>query len=188
MTVHHHLALKVSTLGKEAKYILNQPNAGGSSIWSEALAMEVLQRTLGCREVYSEMEIVYFNENWKKCDFITCLRSERIGVSVTRALLIGKLAPKNPDDLEICLYHFLQKKIHGLVVSRVGVDERFNFQQSVLFVWSPDRITTRLVKKLFHQLGPELTENIFLMIAETNSKHLTLDFHKSNKWTVEVFY
>jgi len=70
----------------EAKKILDEPNAGGSSELSEAWAMQFLHDQLGARGVVSEMEVSYWSEHWKRCDFITTIHDLAVAVSVTRAM------------------------------------------------------------------------------------------------------
>src|ERR1700759_1482358 len=46
-------------LGLDAQRMLASPNAGGSSIRSEALSMELLNRLLGAQISKTEMELAY---------------------------------------------------------------------------------------------------------------------------------
>jgi hypothetical protein len=162
-------------LTDEAKKILNEPNAGGDSVRSEAYAMEVLKKHYHATDVTTEMNIVYYNPGWKKCDFLTTI-SERVGVSVTRALVDRKI---NPDTIDIALNSLIVKKLTGLIVSRAGVDPRQSFYKSILFVWSPDRISTNVFKCLFAKIGisnPLLTQDIVLILTEVDEDYLRTDF------------
>ena len=149
---------------------------------SEAYAMEILHRHFGATQVTTEMNIVYYGRGWKKCDFLTCLpvkiEPERVGVSVTRALLNPKI---HPDDIDAGLSRLLDKKLHGLVISRAGTDEQQSFYYSLLFVWSPDRVSSRLFESLFHQADPSLTEGVILVIVEANETSLRRDFVDNKK-------
>ncbi len=162
-------------VSSETKQILNSPNAGGGSINSEAYAMEVLHRHFNARSVTTEMDIKYYNPGWKKCDFITRM-SERVGVSVTRALTDKK---SNPDTLDVALDRLLVKKLTGLVVSRAGVDPNQSFYKSLLFVWSPDAVSSNIFRSLFQQISesnPLLTQDVNLILVETDEDHLRTDF------------
>ena len=49
--------------------IFKEPNAGGRSVNSEALSMEMLGTVWGAHDVLTEMALEYWNENWSKCDY-----------------------------------------------------------------------------------------------------------------------
>jgi len=187
----------------EAQQILSHVNAGGNSIRSEALAMQVLHQVFGATTVKTEMQIKYYNEWWKKCDFITRLpevvscvsevasdnditetsvtsevmltpvgvsvTSEvmltPVGVSVTRAAFSGRW---NPDDLDSKVANLILKKLYGLVVARAGVSQdQYAFERCLLFIWSPDTITSRLLWYTYHYLtDSSLKSDTQLVIAE----------------------
>lgn len=77
------------TLCAGAKKVLYTPNAGGNSIWSEAVSFEVL--TSLCRAVLhkTEMEIEYMPGS-KITDYSVKVFGKDIGVSVTRAMKFSK--------------------------------------------------------------------------------------------------
>ena len=164
-----------------------EPNAGGDSQRSEAYAMEILYRTHGARGVTTEMRIKYWSSHWKKCDFITVLPGiGRTGVSVTRALMAqGRY---DPDDIDLYMARLIRKKLYGLVVSRAGVSEENVFNGALLFIWSPDRITTRVLQRLFQQMSTDLTDGVHLVIAETNEHALWTDFRDGGgAGPIEIF-
>ena len=97
-------------LSEESKIILNTPNAGGSSTRSEAYTMHFLVKNFGARDIKDEMNIKYFHEWWKKCDFITRIYNIATGVSVTRAIFTDRY---NPDDLDLKISKLLWKKLSG---------------------------------------------------------------------------
>ncbi len=164
-----------TNLSPEALTILNNPNAGGSSNKSEAYAMEFLMKEYGASTIKDEMNVRYFHEWWKKCDFITKIDNEQIGVSVTRAIFTCRY---NPDDLDLKISNLLWKKLSGLVIARAGVSDDSVFVKSMLFVWTPDRITSNLIYKTFHQYTDEtLKEEVSLVIVEANVKLLMNDFN-----------
>lgn len=61
-------------------------NAGGSSVYSEVFAFEVLARCELAGLIASENEIVYVSPDSKKADILVTIDDHRIGVSVTRAV------------------------------------------------------------------------------------------------------
>jgi hypothetical protein len=163
-----------------------EPNAGGDSQRSEAYAMEILYHTHGARGVTTEMRIKYWSSHWKKCDFITVLPDAgKVGVSVTRALVGGSCY--DPDDIDLYMARLIRKKLYGLVVSRAGVSEENAFNGALLFIWSPDRVTTRVLQRLFRQMSADLTDGVHLVIAETDEQALWTDFRGGGSERVVVF-
>jgi hypothetical protein len=193
-TNEEHLTLSFDRLSPETQRILDEPNAGGQSIRSEALAMEFLSQVKHAKDIFTEMEIDYYYSNWKKCDFITTISDENVGVSVTRILprinldALGvrfKKEIKPHDELlyleeEDYVSQLLYKKLAGLVISRAGTLEKCAFSRSILFVWSPCRRLTELLQATFHYCTDELLkEDIELIVVESTDFILRSDFHNN---------
>lgn len=136
-------------LGSEARKVINEPNAGGSSWISEALSVEVLNRCLGACDVVTEMQVEYFFSNCKKVDYVARLpgrsgrRSDRCGVSVTRAMGFPSESNFSLEDAN----HLLLKKLQGLVVARSCISEAHSFTQSLLHVWCASNRIAELVRQ-----------------------------------------
>lgn len=200
------LELSFDSVCPETQRILDEPNAGGQSIRSEALAMEFLFRNKGASTIFTEMEIDYYYSNWKKCDFITTIANENVGVSVTRLLprinlelmglrsikqlyvtndIRGTKQLKPTDDLvyleeEDYVSQLLYKKLAGLVISRAGTLEKCAFSRSILFVWSPCRRLTQLLQATFHYCTDDLLkEDVELLVVESTDFILRSDFHNN---------
>ncbi len=77
--------------------ILEDGNLGGSSIYSEVLAYEVLSRCDGATLVYTDGEVPYEDEGGKKTDLVVTIDGATIGVSVTRAY---GYPPEDPYTVE----------------------------------------------------------------------------------------
>jgi hypothetical protein len=157
------------TISPETQYILDQPNAGGTSKRSEAFAMEILYREYQARGVRSENEIKYYSDRWKKCDFITRIKGRNIGVSVARCL------PRTRDDPPEYVKRLLYKKLYGLVVARAGVMEN-TFRHSILFIWCPDLVMERMVRRFFHRAWQSLRPCVRLITRQAPFALLLADF------------
>jgi hypothetical protein len=68
------------------QYMVTTPNAGGSSLYSEVFAYELLYRCDLADLVGTETEIQYTDPNSKKADMLVTIDGHPIGVSVTRAV------------------------------------------------------------------------------------------------------
>jgi hypothetical protein len=91
--------------------ILMAPNAGGSSIYSEALSFEFLHRVVGATDVLSEMALEYAFSSSARTDFGCAIAGQRYGVSVTRAIKF--MGPFTAVDA----HKLLTKKLDGILRS-----------------------------------------------------------------------
>jgi len=117
--------------GDDARKVASDPNAGGQSIVSEAFSMEHLNRRFGARHVVTEMEITYWNTNWKKVDYLCDLRGARIGVSVSRAMGFPSPESFKYQDAE----RLIKKKLRGLLVAMQGVDDDHRQDMAILHIF-----------------------------------------------------
>lgn len=156
-------------LGADASRIMNEPNAGGKSTVSEALSMELLQRRFGAHDVLTEMEIVYWNDYWKKVDYIATLKAggHRVGVSVTRAFGWRDSEAFCRDDAD----RLLAKKLRGLVVARMGLwDDSQVYDRSILHVWCQTQRIADLIWEAFADVEDEtIKANVIVLctVADT---------------------
>lgn len=117
--------------GEDARKVASDPNAGGQSIVSEAFSMEHLSRRFGARHVVTEMEITYWNYNWKKVDYLCDIRGNRIGVSVSRAMGFP-----TPDRFKFTdAERLVKKKLRGLLVAMQGVDDDHRQDMAILHIF-----------------------------------------------------
>lgn len=109
-------------------------NAGGRSEISEAMSIQHFHDTYGGSDFILEKEVIYYLE-YKMVDYITLIRDQRVGVSVTRAM--------NHLDPELFTIEdarkLLRKKLYGLCVARNCIVEAHSFYKSVLHVFCQTR-------------------------------------------------
>lgn len=180
----------ISDLCEEAKKIALDPNAGGNSIYSEVLSMEILNRHYNAKEVYSEMEVEYVCENWKKVDYVTKIGGTNVGVSVTRAIPNACRLVKRESSVtdEEYVDRLLKKKLDGLVIARSGTIERYDFYSSILFVWSPNSLVSRLLFDRFDSLSEDLSDDIHLVVVECDELLMMNDFCENRVLVNEINY
>lgn len=135
-------------VGHEANQIMIEPNAGGASVVSEALSMELMHRRFGAHEVATEMAIQYWCVNWKKIDYIATIYGHRTGVSVTRAMGYPHADSFTEEDAE----RLCHKKLFGLVVARAGISRAFSYERSILHCFCQDDRIAGLMKSAFEKL------------------------------------
>lgn len=131
----------------DAKRSLSVPNAGGSSMISEMLSIDMYSKAYGAKNFLLEMEVSYWIE-YKMVDYVCTIGDVRIGVSVTRAM--------NYDDPELFVEEdadrLLNKKLYGLIVSRNAVTKEHCFFKSILHVWCQTERIAKIMKQRFEML------------------------------------
>ena len=121
----------VPKLGPDARRVHAEENAGGASVISEALSMEVLCRLLGARLVCTELELRYFPAAGPITDYALALRGgDVLGVSVTRAFSFGEAALSVPHAAAllskklVCsrnqVLTFARHRVNSLLVPSLG--------------------------------------------------------------------
>lgn len=115
------------SLNAGSQRIMNTPNAGGSSVWSEAVSFEVL--SFLCRAVLhaTEMEIEYMPGS-KITDYSVKVQGRDLGVSVTRAMKFSKKG--DAVFTEEDAYKLLSKKLNGVIESTKGVVSLQHFEKN----------------------------------------------------------
>lgn len=161
--------VNLNSLTPDAQRILNEPNAGGSSKYSEALAMEILVRYFDLRCWKTEMEVEYLWENWKRCDFLVKeISGHVIGVSITRALIPSRHSYESSKEY---LQFFLNRKIQDLIISRSGTIPSYSYL--CLMIWSPNSEITQVLMQIYQSIQ----QWVYLVIMEAGEEDIRTDFH-----------
>jgi hypothetical protein len=142
---------------RESRRILDEPNAGGSSAWSEAMSCEILAAVFGSRLIRTEMEIQY--SPWSKItDYSACLYGRTIGVSVTRAV-----KHNGPLDVEDAV-RLLRKKLVGVKESSRCVVPEHSWDRQILHVFAQNETVALVVQIAMSELsGEELGDTMVII-------------------------
>ncbi|KAI8097652.1 uncharacterized protein BX664DRAFT_326928 [Halteromyces radiatus] len=158
--------------------ILNTPNAGGSSIWSETLSAELLYRLIGATVLLTEMELVYCRRGSPITDYACQVVSDgkiiTLGVSVTRAMAYRR--PFNKTDA----LSLLTKKLKGINVSSSTV-VNCSFDRQILHVWCQSGRDAAIVKRTWSKLPSLLRSNTLVLVSTINSSHLFFEPQHDNR-------
>lgn len=142
----------------ESRRILEEPNAGGSSAWSEAFSCEILSTLFGGQLLRTEMEIEYCP--WGKItDYSVRLYGRTVGVSVTRAV-------KHDGALNVeqaaCL---LRKKLYGIRESSRCVVPEHKWDRQILHVFAQNETVALVVQAAVGELQDSELGDSLLMIT-----------------------
>jgi len=141
--------------------ILNEPNAGGTSLYSEVLSYEVMNKCFGARLDLTEMEIEYFPYGSKKTDFSVMMHGQRVGVSVTRAFHFAHDSLFTEEDAQM----LLRKKMYGVIASTGNVVRRHRWKKQVLHIWTPSMNIAILLHREYKKLDVSLRANTMVVVT-----------------------
>jgi len=144
--------------------ILNTENAGGSSIYSEVFAYELLFHCENAQLLKTETEITYQNPQGKITDILVEIDTLKIGVSVTRAYVYPPDTPYTAELAEA----LLTKKLNGIQESSANVAETDAWEKQILYVMAYTSEHTDQVLNVFDTLDPTLKADTILMVATTD--------------------
>lgn len=110
--------------------IILDGNAGGSSLYSEVFAYEVLARCEDAELDWTETEVEYVDMMGKITDLVVTIDNERIGVSVTRAVKFPFDDPYPVADAK----ELLEGKLGDILLSTANVKPEFAWTKQILHV------------------------------------------------------
>ena len=87
----------------------------------------------------------------KMVDFICTIDSNRVGVSVARAMGFPSSDKFTPTIASRLLY----KKLYGLIVARNAVVKKQSFFKSILHIWCQDAHVAQLLRDAFANLDDD---------------------------------
>ncbi len=115
--------------------LLETPNAGGSSVNSEAISLEMLHATLRAQLWRTETQVRYLFRHSSIVDYVATYHGMRLGVSVTRAMKYkGEFGPADADSL-------LLKKLKGLKNASEAVEPSHAWTRRMLHIWAENEAT-----------------------------------------------
>lgn len=155
-------------LGYDADRSLTVPNAGGNSILSEAISIELYSRLLKINSgIKLEMEINYWVD-YKIIDYLIPIHTIQttqtiknnqtnqsknyIGVSVTRAMGFPDSSQFTQENAKRLLY----KKIYGLYIAQKCITKAQSFDLGILHVLCQDSSVSKIVQDEFAKFDFEI--------------------------------
>lgn len=147
-----------------AQTILATPNAGGSSVVSEAFAMEVLALCEGASLVKTETEIVYDPPTSKKTDILVNVDGSQLGVSVTRAVSF----PRDGGYPVSQAFSLLDGKLSDILVSSQNVVAPDNWVKQALVVMAWGDLQRDSIRTAWGQLDAGVRADTILYVVVTD--------------------
>eukprot|EP01133_Synstelium_polycarpum_P002617 gene2617-3008_t len=151
-------------LSKGGRRILETPNAGGNSVWSEVLSFEVLNQVFGATLCKTETEIQYAPGS-KITDYSVEFQGHHIGVSVVRIInffdLMGKTykAVFTPEYARELLY----KKLFGVIASSLAVVDKW--EKQILYIWTTSSRSADIIVEEYWKVPKKLRSNTLVYVT-----------------------
>lgn len=147
--------------------IFDADNLGGSSLYSEVVAYEVLARCEGAELVKTEAEIVY-DEEGPRTDLLVDFGGTPIGVSVVRAQGFPLDDPYTVQQAST----ILADKLADIPLSTAAVSEPDAWTKQVLHVVAYGPMHAQSLQTAYDALGPELTLDTIVVVTVTEGDDL----------------
>lgn len=147
------------TLTEGGLRLLETPNAGGNSVWSEVMSFEVLNGLFGASLKRTEMEIKYAPCS-KITDYSAEVLGHHVGVSVTRAMKYKGIFTTE-DAMRL-----LKKKLFGVVASSEAVIDEHRWEKQILHVWAETDYIADIVERVYEtDIGEEFKANTIVIVT-----------------------
>ena len=144
--------------------ILEDGTLGGSSIYSELTAFELLHRCEIAFLLKTETEIEYRDESGKKTDMLIEVDLEPVGVSVTRAFHWPPDSPYTEEEA----YELLDDKLNDVLLSAANAADSNRWAYAILHVIAYDSDYADRIEDAYSTLPESLTNETILVLTVTD--------------------
>lgn len=159
-----------------SKIIMKLENAGGNSLISEILSLEIIKYLIEecfpkknknkMEEIITEKEILYFfPDNSPKTDYIIKFGNKSIAVSTTRAMSFGKTEFTEEKALNL-----IDGKIRRINESNDNVLPPYNWNKQILHIITQKKEYSEILQKVFNNLDSEYTKKILIICSVFESE------------------
>jgi hypothetical protein len=153
-----------SLLGEGAQEVLADGNLGGSSLYSEAIAFEVLEVCEHAELLKTEAEIDYADSGGKKTDLLVAIEGAQIGVSVTRAYHYPPEEGMSEEDAS----SLLEGKLSDILLSAENATGDDVWTRSILQVIAWDAGHADAVTSAYEALDTQTLDQTLVFVTVTN--------------------
>jgi hypothetical protein len=148
-------------------HIVETPNAGGSSLYSEVFAFEWLARCEGATLLKTETEITY-DVDGKKADILVSILGRKVGVSVTRAVHFPFGQPYTMTEATT----LLQRKLDDLALATTQVSAADLWTEQMVAAEAYDAQHAQVFMDAWNALTPSTKRETILVVAVTDGDDL----------------
>jgi hypothetical protein len=155
-----------STLSDDGDKMFDTANAGGSSVESEVMSLEVLRACEGAKLVKTETEILYSPPDdagpSSITDILVSINGTKIGVSVTRVYKPSNMTLGDAEAKTI-----LVKKLEGINRSSVRVLPADKWAKQILHVFTANKAASDAVVRVLPTIDAALKADTIILLTQT---------------------
>ncbi len=144
--------------------VYDDGNLGGSSLYSEVAAYEVLARCDMALLLKTEGEIVYQDEMGKKTDLLVDLAGHKVGVSVTRAF---GFPPEDPYTVEQA-ENLLNDKLADIQLSTANVSPEDAWTKQILHVIAYADMHVQSIETAYAGIAEQVKADTIVVVSVTH--------------------
>jgi len=157
-------------LTEGGREVLQDGNAGGSSLLSEVFAFEVLKRCESATLLKTETEIAIRDPQGPLTDLLVELDGKMIGVSVTRAIAFPFQDPYTQEQARA----LLEQKLQGVLDSSANVAEEDRWEKQILFVMAFSEEHVRALEAAYTEVSTALKSDTVIVVTESRGDDIFL--------------
>lgn len=154
-------AADYARLSEGGREIIDDGNAGGSSLYSEVFSYELLYRCEGARLLKTETEILYDPPQGRITDVLVEIDGLKIGVSVTRAVAFPFDDPYPPERART----LMAEKLSGILESTGHVAPADAWRKQILYVIAYAEGHVAVLEDALASLDPAVRADTVVMIT-----------------------
>lgn len=154
-----------ASLSLDGQRMFDSPNAGGSSIESEVMSLEVLRSCAGAKLLKTETEIGYVNDDAGPAtitDMLVEIDAKKVGVSVTRAYKPSSLSFPDSEVKNI-----VQKKLEGILRSSQRVKPEDKWVKQILHVFAATQAQADAVVRVLPTIDAAVRADTIVLLTQT---------------------
>jgi len=149
-----------------AKKVHDDGNLGGSSLYSEIFAYEILYRCELANLLKTEGEIAYQEASVKKTDLLVTIDVIPIGVSVTRAVGFPKDAPYTVEQAR----DLLEDKLTDIQLSSANVSAADAWSKQILLILAYAAAHASALQQAFGQVDAATKADTVVWVTVTDGE------------------
>ena len=159
-------AFDVSFLSPGGKAIYDAGNLGGSSLYSEIFAYEVLYRCDDAVFLKGEGGIVYTDPQGKKTDLLVEIDGAKVGVSVVRAMSFPEGSPYPVSQA----FSVLDGKLADILVSSANVAPEDAWDKQILSVLAQTPDHAAAIAQAYDMVDPVNKADTIVLVTVTEGE------------------
>lgn len=160
-------------LSEGGQTMIEKGNAGGSSLYSEVCAYEVLYRCEEAVLLKTETEIQYEGASGKITDLLVEIDGQKVGVSVVRAFAFPFEDPYPIEEAE----RILDDKLSDIQLSSARVKEEDRWVKQILSVIAYTEQHAMQIRMAYDQLDASVKSDTILVVTVTEGEDRPLYFN-----------